>query len=219
MTMKITAAAQKRAIGIWQTALEQKGNAAARSFTKLLADARKNPAAWNEQSMRDALKSIFLAYSAELGGPMNAVLLASVAAVLPAGTTSVDFKQEEDWQEAMNEASARALQQKTPAEGAEVMRVALIDHATNQLESTQQHLLEPGPKTVRVNGKENVYINKAAQRGGTKLMWERVTEPGACKWCTQEVWQLQEQGWSFSKHHGDRCTRRLVSRPVWTQPR
>ena len=217
--MKITAAAQKRAIGLWQTALEQKGNAASRRFTKLLADARKNPAAWTEQAARDALKSIFLAYSAELGGPMNAALLASVAAVLPVGTTSVDFKQEEGWEEAMNEAAARALQQKTPAEGAEVMRVALIDHATNQLEATQQHFLEPGPKTVRVNDKETVYINKSQARGGTKLMWERVHEPGACRWCTSEVWQLQEQSWGFSKHHGDRCTRRLVTRPAGTQPR
>lgn len=216
--MKITAAAQKRAIGIWQTALEQKGNAAARRFTRLLAEARKNPA-WTEQALRDALKSVFLAYSAELGGPMNAVLLASVAAVLPFGTTSVDFEQEEGLEEALNTAAARALQQKTPAEGAEIMRVALIDHATNQLEATQTHFLEPGPKTVRVNGEETVYINKAAQRGGTKLMWERVHEPGACSWCTQQVWQLQEQGWSFSKHHGDRCTRRLVTRPAGTQPR
>lgn len=217
--MKITAAAQKRAIGLWQTALEQKGNQAARRFTKLLADARKNPAAWTAEATRDALKSIFLAYSAELGGPMNAVLLASVAAVLPTGTTSIDFQQEEGWENTMNEAAARALQQKTPAEGAEIMRVALIDHATNQLEATQTHFLEPGPKTVRVNGEETVYINKAANHGGSKLMWERVHEPGACHWCTQEVWQLQEQGWSFSKHHGDRCTRRLVSRPVGTQPR
>lgn len=217
--MKVTAAAQKRAIGLWQTALEQKGNAAARRFTKLLAEARKNPAAWNEQATRDALKSIFLAYSAELGGPMNAALLASVAALLPFGTTSVNFKQEDGWEEAMNAAAARALQQKTPAAGAEIMRVALIDHATSQLEATQKHLLEPGPKTVRVNGEETVYINKAQASGGTKLMWERVHEPGACKWCTQEVWQLQEQGWSFSKHHGDRCTRRLVTRPVGTQPR
>ena len=217
--MKITAAAQKRAIGLWQTALEQKGSQAARRFTKLLAEARKNQAAWNDQSMRDALKSIFLAYSAELGGPMNAALLASVAAVLPVGTTSVNFQQDEGWEEAMNEAAARALQQKTPAAGAEVMRVALIDHATNQLEATQQHFVEPGPKTVRVNGDETVYINKAQPRGGTKLMWERVHEPGACKWCTSEVWQLQEQGWAFSRHHGDRCTRRLVTRPVGTQPR
>ena len=216
--MKVTAAAQKRAIGLWQTALEQKGNAAARRFTKLLAEARKNPA-WTEQALRDALKSIFLSYSAELGGPMNAALLASVAAVLPAGTTSVDFQQEEGWEEAMNTAAARALQQKTPADGAEVMRVALIDHATSQLETTQQHFLEPGPKTVRVNGEETVYINKSQPRVGTKLMWERVHEPGACKWCTQEVWQLQEQSWAFSKHHGDRCTRRLVTRPVGTQPR
>lgn len=216
--MKITAAAQKRAIGLWQTALEQKGQSAARSFAKLLAGARTNPA-WTEQGLRDALKSVFLAYSAELGGPMNAVLLASVAAVLPVGTTSVDFQQEKDWEQAMNEAAARALQQKTPADGAEVMRVALIDHATTQLEATQTHFLEPGPKTVRVNGEETVYVNEASPRGGQKLMWERVHEPGACQWCTQEVWQLQEQGWSFSKHHGDRCTRRLVSRPVGTQPR
>lgn len=216
--MKVTAAAQKRAIGLWQTALEQKGNSAARRFTKLLADARTNPA-WTEQSLRDALKSIFLSYSAELGGPMNAVLLASVAAVLPVGTTSVDFQQEKGWEEALNEAAARAFQQKTPAEGAEVMRVALIDHATAQLEATQQHLLEPGPKTVRVKGKETVYINKSQASSGTKLMWERVSEPGACHWCTSEVWQLQEQGWSFSKHHGDRCTRRLVTRPAGTQPR
>ena len=216
--MKVTAAAQKRAIGIWQTALESKGNAAAHRSAKLIADAKTNPG-WTEQALRDALKSIFLAYSAELGGPMNVVLLASVAAVLPADTTSVDFAQEADWQESMNEAAARAIQQKTPAEGAEVMRVALIDHATAQLEATQTHYLEPGPKTVRVNGEETVYINEAAPRGGTKLMWERVHEPGACSWCTQEVWQLQELGWSFSKHHGDRCTRRLVSRPVGTQPR
>lgn len=216
--MKVTAAAQKRAIGIWQTALEQKGNAAARRFTKLLAEARNNPA-WTAEATRDALKSIFLAYSAELGGPMNAVLLASVAAVLPAGTTSVDFQQEDGWEEAMNTAAARALQQKTPAEGAEVMRVELIDHATAQLEATQTHFLEPGPKTVRVNEKETVYINKSQQRVGTKLMWERVHEPGACNWCTSEVWQLQEQSWGFSKHHGDRCTRRLVARPVGTQPR
>lgn len=217
--MKITAAAQKRAIGLWQTALEQKGSLAARHFAKLLAEARRSPAAWTEQATRDALKSIFLAYSAELGGPMNAALLASVAAVLPAGTTSVDFQQEADWQESMNEAAARALQQKSPAEGAEVMRVALIDHATAQLEATQTHFLEPGPKTVRVRGEETVYVNEASPRGGQKLMWERVHEPGACQWCTQEVWQLQEQGWSFSKHHGDRCTRRLVSRPASTQPR
>ena len=150
---------------------------------------------------------------------MNAVLLASVAAVLPAGTTSVDFQQEDGWEEAMNTAAARALQQKTPAEGAEVMRVELIDHATAQLEATQTHFLEPGPKTVRVNEKETVYINKSQQRVGTKLMWERVHEPGACNWCTSEVWQLQEQSWGFSKHHGDRCTRRLVARPVGTQPR
>ena len=217
--MKITAAAQKRAIGLWQTALEQKGIQAASRFTRLLADVRKNPAAWTEQATRDALKSVFLAYSAELGGPMNAVMLASIAAVLPAGTTSVDFAQEEGWEDTMNEAAARALQQRTPAEGAEVMRVALIDHATAQLEATQSHFLEPGPKTVRVNGKETVYIQEAAKRGDTKLMWERVNEPGACQWCTSEVWQLQEQGWSFSKHHGDRCTRRLVTRPVGTQPR
>lgn len=216
--MKITAAAQKHAIGLWQTALEQKGSQAARRFAKLLAGARTNPA-WTEQGLRDALKSVFLAYSAELGGPMNAALLASVAAVLPVGTTSVDFQQEEGWQESMNEAAARALQQKSPAEGAEVMRVALIDHATAQLEATQTHFLEPVPKTIRVRGEETVYINEASPRGGTKLMWERVHEPGACQWCTQEVWQLQEQGWSFSKHHGDRCTRRLVSRPVGTQPR
>lgn len=216
--MKITAAAQKRAIGLWQTALEQKGSQAARRFAKLLAGARTNPA-WTEQGLRDALKSVFLAYSAELGGPMNAVLLASVAAVLPVGTTSVDFQQEEGWLDSMNEAAARAVQQRTPAEGAEVMRVALIDHATAQLEATQQHFLEPGPKTVMVKDREDVYINKAQPRGGTKLMWERVHEPGACQWCTHEVWQLQEQGWSFSKHHGDRCTRRLVSRPVGTQPR
>ena len=216
--MKITAAAQRRAIGLWQTALEQKGNSAARRFTKLLADARTNPA-WTEQGLRDALKSIFLAYSAELGGPMNAALLASVAAVLPTGTTSVDFQQDDCWEESMNAAAARALQQKTPAEGADVMRVALIDHATSQLEATQQHFFEPGPKTVRVNGDETVYINKAQASGGTKLMWERVHEPGACNWCTSEVWQLQEQGWSFSKHHGDRCTRRLVARPAGTQPR
>lgn len=217
--MKVTAAAQKRAIGLWQTALEQKGNAAARRFTRLLAEARKNPAAWTAEATRDALKSIFLSYSAELGGPMNAVLLASVAAVLPFGTTSVDFEQESGWEETMNEAAARALQQKTPAEGAEVMRVALIDHATAQLEATQEHFLEPGPKTVRVNEKETVYINKVQDSGCTKLMWERVHEPGACHWCTQQVWQLQEQSWGFSKHHGDRCTRRLVSRPVGTQPR
>lgn len=216
--MKVTAAAQKRAIGLWQTALESKGNAAAHRSAKLLADARTNPA-WTNQSLRDALKSIFLAYSAELGGPMNMTLLVSVAAVLPVGTTSVDFEQEEGWEDAMNAAAARALQQKTPAEGAEVMRVALIDHATAQLEATQTHFLEPGPKTVRVNGEPTVYINEAQPRGGTKLMWERVHEPGACHWCTSEVWQLQEQGWSFSKHHGDRCTRRLVSRPVGTQPR
>lgn len=217
--MKITAAAQKRAIGLWQTALEQKGQAAARRFTKLLAEARRSPAAWTAEATRDALKSIFLAYSSELGGPMNAALLASVAAVLPVGTTSVDFQQEEGGLEALNTAAARALQQKTPAEGAEVMRVALIDHATAQLEATQTHFLEPGPKTVRVRGEETAYINEASPRGGTKLMWERVHEPGACQWCTQEVWQLQEQGWSFSKHHGDRCTRRLVTRPVGTQPR
>lgn len=217
--MKVTAAAQNRAIGLWQTALEQKGNAASRRFTRLLAEARKNPAAWTDQALRDALKSVFLAYSAELGGPMNAALLASVAAVLPAGTTSVDFAQEDGWEEAMNTAAARALQQKTPAEGAEIMRVALIDHATSQLEATQQHLLEPGPKTVRVNSKPTVYIQEAQASGGTKLMWERVHEPGACSWCTSEVWQLQEQGWSFSRHHGDRCTRRLVARPVGTQPR
>lgn len=216
--MKVTAAAQKRAIGLWQTALEQKGHAAALRFTKLLVDARKSPA-WTDEALRDGLKSIFLAYSAELGSPMNAALLASVAAVLPAGTTSVDFQQEEGWLESMNEAAARALQQKTPADGAEVMRVALIDHATAQLEATQTHFLEPGPKTVRVRGEETVYINEASPRGGTKLMWERVHEPGACQWCTQEVWQLQEQGWSFSKHHGDRCTRRLVTRPAGTQPR
>lgn len=216
--MKITAAAQKRAIGLWQTALEHKGKAAALRFTKLLVEARKSPA-WTDEALRDALKSIFLAYSAELGGPMNAALLASVAAVLPSGTTSVDFQQEEGWEEAMNTAAARALQQKTTAEGAEVMRVALIDHATAQLEATQTHFLEPGPKTVRVNGEETVYINEASQRGGQKLMWERVHEPGACQWCTQEVWQLQERGWSFSKHHGDRCTRRLVTRPAGTQPR
>lgn len=217
--MKITAAAQKRAIGLWQTALEQKGQLAARRFTKLIAEARRSPAAWTEQAARDALKSIFLASSAELGGPMNAALLASVAAVLPAGTTSVDFEQEEGWLEALNTAASRALQQKTPAEGAEVMRVALIDHATAQLEATQTHFLEPGPKTVRVGGEETVYINQASPRGGAKLMWERIHEPGACSWCTREVWQLQEKGWSFSKHHGDRCTRRLVSRPASTQPR
>lgn len=216
--MKVTAAAQKRAIGLWQTALERKGQAAALRFAKLLADTRTNPA-WTEQSLRDALKSIFLAYSAELGGPMNAVLLATVAAVLPVGTTSVDFQQDEGWEAAMNTAAARAIQQHTPTEGAEVMRVALIDHATAQLEATQTHFLEPGPKTVRVNGKETVYVNEAQPRVGTKLMWERVHEPGACHWCTQEVWQLQERGWSFSKHYGDRCTRRLVSRPVGTQPR
>lgn len=217
--MKITAAAQKRAIGLWQTALEQKGNAAARRFTKLLAEARKNPAAWNEQATRDALKSIFLAYSAELGAPMNMALLATVAAVLPVGTTSVDFSQEERWEESLNTAAARALQQKTPADGAEIMRVALIDHATGQLEATQEHFMKPGPKTVRVNDEEIVYINKAPKHEGQKLMWERVHEPGACHWCTQEVWQLQEYGWGFSKHHGDRCTRRLVTRPVGTQPR
>ena len=216
--MKITAAAQKRAIGLWQTALESKGQAATRRFAALLAGARTNPA-WTEQGLRDALKSIFLAYSAELGGPMNAALLATVAAVLPVGTTSVDFQQDEGWEAAMNTAAARAIQQRTPTEGAEVMRVALIDHAPAQLEATQTHYLEPGPKTVRVKDRETTYVNEAQPRGGTKLMWERVHEPGACHWCTSEVWQLQEQSWGFSKHHGDRCTRRLVSRPVGTQPR
>ena len=216
--MKVTAAAQKRAIGLWQTALERKGQAAALRFTKLLVDARKSPA-WTDEALRDAMKSIFLAYSTELGSPMNAVLLASVAAVLPAGTTSVDFQQEDGWLDSLNTAAARAIQQRTPVEGAEVMRVALIDHATAQLEATQTHYLEPGPKTVRVKDRETTYINEAQPRGGAKLMWERVHEPGACSWCTSEVWQLQEQSWSFSRHHGDRCTRRLVSRPVGTQPR
>ena len=216
--MKVTAAAQKRAVGLWQTALERQGRSAARAFTRFLEEVKQNPG-WTQPAIRDGLKTIFLAYSGDLGSVMNKTLVATMASVLPAHTTSVDFVSESGWEDRLNEAATRCLQQRTVSAAAEVMRVALIDHAAAGLEATQQHLLAVGPKTVRVSGQERVFVQEAQPRTGSKLMWERVHEPGACRWCTSEVWQLQEQGWAFSRHHGDRCTRRLVSRPAGTQPR
>lgn len=207
-------AAQKQAVGIYQTKL---GNAADRcgaDCAQLIKKHKLDPA-WTQQDLSDGLKSIILGYSALMGNPMLAVLMATLDSILPSDATSITFQRTDDDFVAIGDSVSRALKASAPSEVREIMRSALIEHIQDQVESTKQYYANPSGlkvyRTVR-SGDEDLYY-KDSPREGYERVWERVLEPGACEWC-RSVYQTSPYNWGFPRHKGCRCSRILKIRKV-----
>lgn len=207
-------AAQKRAVGIYQTKLGSAADKCGQDCADFLKKHKLDPR-FTQQDLSDGLKSILLGYSAIMGNPMLTVILATLDSILPSNATSITFQRSDNEMKAIGDSVARALESGRPSEVKEIMRSALIEHIQDQVENTKQHYVNPtGNKAYRTkkSGEEDLYY-KDSPREGYERVWERVLEPGACEWC-RSVYQTSPYNWGFPRHNGCRCSRILRIKKV-----
>ena len=207
-------AAQSRAISIYQDSIARVSRRIGRQAAKRIAVITGNPA-YDTPAIRDAVRQIILNglidadSSRPLPGIVNEMIVTTMEPLLPEGTTTIQFVEASTIAYKQLEAAiTRALLTKKMVERESILAGAAVDLQASRVEETRASIID-GTASVWANGKQQTVSNRVGSKA-TDYYWERITEPGACKWCTSIAPRKTSIYEAFPRHNHDRCTRRLV---------